>query len=47
VEVAVAALFVAAKDDYGGGAGGDVVEEFFGLGEMAGSGVEIAAKERG
>src|SRR3979409_249989 len=32
VEVAVAALLVAAEDDYGVGAGGDVVEEILGAG---------------
>jgi hypothetical protein len=32
VEVAVTALFVAAEDDDGIGAGGDVVEEFLGAG---------------
>jgi hypothetical protein len=47
VEVSVTALFVAAEDDYGSGAGGDVVEEFLGLGEMVRSGAEIAAEERG
>jgi hypothetical protein len=34
VKVAVVALLVATEDDYGGGAGGYVVEEFLGLGEM-------------
>ena len=38
VEVTVTALFVTAEDDYGGGARGNVVEEFLGLGEMVGSG---------
>jgi hypothetical protein len=47
MEVAVAALFVAAEDDYGVGAGRDVVEEFLGAGEMVGSCAEVAAKEGG
>jgi hypothetical protein len=47
MEVAVAALFVAAEDDCGVGAGGDFVEEFLSAGEMAGAGAEIAAEERG
>jgi hypothetical protein len=34
MEVAVAALFVATEDDYGVGAGGDVVKEFLSAGEM-------------
>ena len=46
MEVAVAALFVATEDDYGVGAGGDVVEEFLSAGEMVGAGAEIAAEER-
>jgi hypothetical protein len=46
MEVTVTAMFVAAEDDYGGGAGGDVVEEFLGLGEMVRAGAEIAAEER-
>jgi len=38
VEVAVVALLVATEDDGRVGAGGDVVEEVLGLGEMVGSG---------
>jgi hypothetical protein len=51
MEVAVAALLVAAEDDYGVvfgvGSGDDVVEEVLGLGEMVGAGAEIAAEEGG
>jgi len=47
VEVAVAALLVAAEDDDGFGAGGDVVEEVLSAGEMVGAGAEVAAEERG
>jgi hypothetical protein len=47
VEVAVAALFVAAEDDDGGGAGGDVVEEVLAAGEMVGPDTEVAAEEGG
>jgi hypothetical protein len=34
MEVAVAALFVATEDDYGVGAGGDVVKELLSAGEV-------------
>jgi hypothetical protein len=47
VEVAVAALLVAAEDDDWFGARGDVVEEILGSGEMVGSGAEVAAEEGG
>ncbi len=48
VKVAVAALLVATEDDcgvvFGFWAGGDIVKEVLGLGEMAGAGVEVAAE---
>jgi hypothetical protein len=47
VEVAVMALFVAAEDDWGFGAGRDFVEELLCAGEMAGSCAKVAAEEGG
>jgi len=47
VEVAVAGLVVAAEDNAGFVAGGLLVQEAAGGGEVLGAGVEIAAQERG
>jgi hypothetical protein len=47
VEVAVAAVVVAAEDDCGVAAGGDFVEEIVGTREVLRSGAEVAAEERG
>ena len=47
VEVAVAGLIVSAKDDAGLAAGGLLVQEAAGGGEVLGAGVEVAAEERG
>ena len=40
------ALFVATEDDDGVGAGGDVVKEFLGLGNLVCAGAEITSEER-
>jgi len=47
VEVAVAGLVVAAEEDAGLAAGGLFVQESTGGGKVLGSGVEVAAQERG
>ena len=47
MEVAVTAFFVAAEDDYGSVAGGQVVEEVLGMGKMLRSRAEVAAEQRG
>lgn len=47
MKVAVAALFVAAEDDYRVGALGFVVEQVLGLCEMLGADAEIAAQHGG
>ena len=47
VEVAVAALLVAAEDDGRVGSGRDFVEEVLGVGEMVGPCAQIASEQRG
>ena len=47
VEVAVAGSLVASEDNGGLAAGGLLVQEVAGGGEVLGAGVEIAAQERG
>ena len=47
VEVAVSAMFIAAEDDCGFGAGGEIVKEVVGAGEIVGSCAEVAAKQGG
>ena len=47
MEVAVAGLIVAAEDDAGFSARGLLVQELAGGGEVLGSGVDVAAEQRG
>jgi len=47
MEVAVTAFFIAPEDYYRSGAGGDVVEEFLGAGEMVGPCAQVAPEQRG
>ena len=47
VKVAVAGLLVASEDDAGLAAGGLLMQEVAGGGEVLGAGVEVATQERG